>query len=146
MRVILLQDVKGQGKKDEIINVSDGYANNYLIKKGLAVPYSKKSNEVLEQSLSERKAKEDALVESYNVIKNKLQGKELLFKVSTGKEDKVFGTISTKQISDKLKTMGYDIDKKCIKTKTNIDSLGTHVVEIELHKRVKFEINIVLAK
>ncbi len=146
MRVILLQDVKGQGKKDEIINVSDGYANNYLIKKGLAVPYSKKSNEVLEQSLSERKAKEDALVESYNVIKNKLQGKELLFKVSTGKEDKVFGTISTKQISDKLKTMGYDIDKKCIKTKTSIDSLGTHVVEIELHKRVKFEINIVLAK
>ena len=146
MRVILLQDVKGQGKKDQIINVSDGYANNFLIKKGLAVVYSKKSNEVLEQSLSERKAKEDALVDSYNAIKEKLANKELLFKVSTGKQDKVFGTISTKQISDKLKEIGYIIDKKCIKSHGNIDSLGTHVVEIELHKRVQFTINIVLVK
>jgi large subunit ribosomal protein L9 len=146
MRVILLQDVKGQGKKDDIINVSDGYANNFLIKKGLAVQYSKRSNEVLEKSLSERQAKEDALVAEYNEMKKKLDNKELTFKVSTGKEDKVFGTVSTKQISEKLNTMGYKIDKKCIKQKTNIDSLGTHIVEIELHKKVKFNVRVVLVK
>ena len=146
MKVILLQDVKGQGKKDQILDVSDGYANNFLIKKGYAVAFSKRSSEVLEKSLSEKKAKEDALVAKYDIIKEQLTDKEIIFKVSTGKEDKVFGSVSTKQISDKLGTMGYKIDKKCIKVISNIDSLGTHNVEIELHRNVKFNIKVVLVK
>ena len=146
MKVILLQDVKGQGKKDQIINVSDGYANNYLIKRGLAVSYTKKSNEILEKKLLDKKEAEEALVEKYNKIKEKLENKELTFKVSTGKEDKVFGSISTKQIEEQLKKNGYSIDKKCIRVKNNIDSLGTHIVEIELHKKVKFNIKVLLVK
>lgn len=146
MKVILLKDVKGQGKKDEIINVSDGYANNYLIKNGLAVAETKRSKEVLNEQLSKRQEEEDTLVAGYNEIANKLKNKVISFQVKTGAQDKVFGTISTKQISDELKKMGYTIDKKCIHLKNTIDTLGTHIVEIELHKKVQFNIQVLLKK
>ena len=146
MRVILLQDVKKQGKKDDIINVSDGYAHNFLFKNNLAVPYTETSKNVLDKQIQKRNDDEDKLVASLNEIRNKLENKELKFKVKTGKQDQVFGTISTKQISDELKKQGFDIDKKKIKTTTNIDTLGVHNVEIELHKKVKFEIKVVLTK
>ena len=146
MKVILLQDVKKQGKKDDIINVSDGYANNYLIKNNLAVPYTETSKNVLDKQIQKRNDDEDKLVASLNEIKKKLENKELKFKVKTGKEDQVFGTISTKQIADELKKLGFDIDKKKMKASTNLDVLGTHLVEIELHKKVKFEIRVTLVK
>lgn len=146
MKVILLSDVKNQGKKDQIITVSDGYANNYLIKNNLAVPYTKKSSEILKTELDEREKEEEALVARLNDVKKKLENKTLTFKVKTGASDKVFGTISNKQISDKLKEMGYTIDKKCIKTIDAISTLGVTRVEIELHKRVKFNLNIELVK
>lgn len=146
MKVILLKDVKGQGKKDQIINVSDGYANNFLIKNGLAVAETKRSKEILDKEIDKRKKEEDALVASYQEIAKKLTDKEIIFKVKTGAQDKVFGTISTKQISDELKKIGYTIDKKCIHPTSNIDCLGTHKVNIELHKKVKFNINVVLKK
>ena len=146
MKVILLKDVKGQGKKDDIINVSDGYATNYLFKNGLAVPETKKSKEVLDRSLLARHLEEESLVSGLEKIKDQLKNKQVVFQVKTGKDDKVFGVISTKQISEELKKMGFSIDKKCIKSDHVIDSLGTHEVQIELHKRVKFPLKVVLKK
>ncbi len=146
MKVILLQDVKKQGKKDDIINVSDGYANNFLIKNGLAVPVTEGSKKILDQELAERKKIEDERVLNFTQIANELKQKEILFQVKTGKEDKVFGNVSSKQISEKLKEMGYTIDKKCIKIENPIDSLGTHNIKIELHKKVQFELKVTLKK
>ena len=146
MKVILLKDVKGKGKKDSILDVSDGYANNFLIKNGLAVLYTKKSKEILDKEIDFREKEEQKLVDEYNQIKNKLNDKIIEFKVKTGKNDKVFGTVSSKQISDKLKEMGYKIDKKNIKVTDAISSLGITNVAVELHKKVKFNIKINLLK
>lgn len=146
MKVILLSDVKGKGKKDSVIEVSDGYANNYLIKNNLAVPYTKRSSEILGKELDERQKNEDTLVSSLNEIKKKLGGKTITFKVKTGAQDKVFGSVSSKQIVEKLSSMGYKIDKKCVKNDVAISNLGITKVVIELHKKVKFEINVELVK
>ena len=146
MKVILLKDVKGKGKKDAILDVSDGYANNYLIKNGLAVPYTKKSKEILDYEIDVREKNEQKLVDELTEIKNKLNDKVIEFKVKTGANDKVFGTVSSKQISDKLKEMGYKIDKKSIKINDAISALGITNVEVELNKKVKFNLKISLVK
>ena len=146
MKVILLKDVKSQGKKNDIIDVSTGYANNYLIKNKLAVAYTETSKKILDKELKEKQDIEDELVNSLNAIKKSLSNKVVEFKVKTGKEDKVFGTISSKQISDKLNEIGYKIDKKNIIIDNPISNLGTHKVLIKLHKKVEFSIDVKLVK
>lgn len=146
MKVILLQDVKKQGKKDDIIDVSDGYANNYLIKNKLAVPASTKAKEILKDEQDDRLKKEEELISECNKVKDKLIKEKIEFTVKTGSQDKVFGNISIKQVHKKLQDLGYNIDKKCIHIITPIDTLGTTPIEIELHKKVKFNININLKK
>ena len=146
MKIILLEDVKGKGKKDDIIEVSDGYGNNYLIKNKLGVLYTKGSKKILDKEVSVRQEKEDLLVSELNEIKKQLENKDIIFKVKTGVQDRVFGNVSTKQISDELKKQGFNIDKKCMKTNSNLDSLGVHKVLIELHKKVSFFINVLLVK
>jgi len=146
MKVILLKDVKGQGKKDQIIDVSDGYGNNFLIKQGLAVALTDRSKEVLDKALLDRHLEEEAKVSQLEEMAKEMKKKKIEFVVKTGKDDRVFGVVSTKQISDEFKRLGFDVDKKCIKCDHTIDSLGTHEVMIELHKRVVFPFKIILKK
>jgi large subunit ribosomal protein L9 len=145
MKIIFIKDVKGQGKKDDIKDVKDGYAK-YLISSNSAVPYTEKSVSVLNKQIDKRKEEEKELVDSLNKIKNKLENKKIEFKVKTGNNDKVFGSISTKQISDELSKLGFDIDKKKIECDSELNTLGTHVIKINLHKEVIFNINVILVK
>ncbi len=142
MKVILLTDVKKQGKKDQVIDVADGYANNFLIAKGLAVPYNTQNKNKLERDLKKREDDEEALIAECEELKKKLAKVTLNFKAKTGKDGRMFGSISSKQIADELKKIGYDIDKKKIVSDHAIDSLGTHVVDINLHKKVVAKINV----
>ena len=146
MKVILLQDVKKQGKKDQIIDVSDGYAQNFLIKNGLAVQATETSKKRLANELDVRKKEEDAHIAEMQKLAEKLTKMELVIKVKTGEQDKVFGTVSSKQICEELKKQGIDIDKKKICVTYPIDSLGTHNVKIQLHKKVEGEIKVTLKK
>lgn len=146
MKVILLHDVKKQGKKDQIIDVSDGYAQNFLIKNGLAVQATETSKKRLATELDIRKQEEDANIARCKEIAKELEKLELIIKVKTGEQDKVFGNVSSKQIHEELKKKGYDIDKKKICVDYPIDCLGTHTVKIELHKKVQGEIKVTLKK
>lgn len=142
MKVILLQDVKKQGKKDEIIDVSEGYANNFLIKNGLALPANEGNKKQLNKQLEQRKQDEEALIESCKELSKKLEKESLEFFVKSGNDGRIFGNVSSKQICDELRKIGYNIDKKKIMLDLPIDSLGVHIVKIELHKKVIAEIKV----
>ena len=145
MKVIFLQDVKKQAKKDEIKEVKDGYAK-FLIEQKLAVAYTSKSKQFLDNEIKDREEKEQAIIEECKKVKSKLENKNVTFKVKTGAGDKVFGSITSKQISEELSKLGFDIDKKKIEINNEINSLGTHKVRINLHKKVSFDINVILNK
>ncbi len=142
MKVILLQDVKKQGKKDDIIEVSDGYATNFLFKNKLAVAYTKTSKNILNKEIDERQKKEQELIDNLNNMLSKLKKDRISFNVKSGKDGKIFGTISSKQISAELKKKGYNIDKKCIEIPIKIDSLGVYEINLNLHKKVQDKIKI----
>ena len=117
-----------------------------MIKNKLAVAYTDTSKKILDKQIQIRNDEEEKVIANLTEIKNKLNDKIIEFKVKTGKDDRVFGTVSSKQISDKINELGYDIDKKCILIDTPLSSLGTYKVKIKLHKKVEFNINIKLIK
>ncbi len=144
MKVIFLSDVRPHGKKDEIKEVKDGFAK-YLISSSLAVAYTQKGNQILEKERKDREAKELNDIKEANELKEKLEKLNLSFKVKTGKDGKLFGSVSSKQVDEELKKLGYNIDKKKIKM-DDANSLGYHEVKIELHKKVICELRIHLEK
>ena len=137
MEVILLQDVKGVGKKQQKVNVSDGYANNFLFPKKLAVKVSKKSVEILEnQQENARIAEENARANAKELVE-KLKNVEVTTSLKVGKEGKTFGSVSLKQICEELlDKYGYDIDKRKFIDKGPLDSLGYYNLKVELHKGI----------
>ncbi|MBQ9072807.1 MAG: 50S ribosomal protein L9 [Bacilli bacterium] len=145
MKIILLKDVKKQGKKGDILNVKDGYGT-FLINKGEAVLATQNSVNRLDRENEEKKQQELALIKKCEEIKKKLEKLTISFKVKTGAQDRVFGSVSPKQIVEELKGKGYEIDKKQIKIDGTISSLGFHNIDIELHKKVVAKLKIELKK
>lgn len=146
MKVILLKDVPKQGKKEAIINVSDGYAHNYLFKNNLAIPASDSNLAKLKSDLEKRQLNEKDLIAKMETLKIKLEKEKLVFKVKVGNQDKMFGSISNKQIFSFLKEKGYEIEKDQIIIEEPISSLGIHLIKINLHKKVTAEIKIAVEK
>ena len=146
MKVIFLKDLKGQGKKDEIKEVKDGYAENFLIAKGYAVKLTEQSLSKFNRDKAKEKDLDDKNREEALKIKEKIEKEELIFKVKTGEADKVFGSISPKQIKEELDKKSYSIDKKDILLDHPIQSLGYHDIKIILYKEVIATIKVKLEK
>lgn len=137
MKVILKQDVKGLGKKDEIVNASDGYAKNYLIPRGIAVEATSGNvNETInkQKALADKKQRE---LDTAKEFASKLQGKTVTIKAKAGESGKLFGAISGKDIADAIKTQfKIEIDKKKIVLDDPIKTAGEHKVEIRIYAGV----------
>lgn len=142
MRVILLKDVKAQGKKGDEINVNDGYANNFLFKNKLAIPANKTNvaiNNKQKAEVAKRIAEETAAAK---VVAEKLNGKTLDFEIEVGERGKAFGSIGTKEISEKLEGMGFSVDKKDIVVSGPIKREGVYDVDLKLYKGVSAKIKV----
>ena len=144
MKVIFIKNLKGQGKVNDIKEVKDGYAINFLIKNGYAVAYTKGSVNRLNNDLADYEKKEKENIASAESLKEKLEKEKIEFIVKTGKDGRVFGSISSKNISDELTKKGYNITKKDIIVNDNLNTLGSFFVEINLHKKVKAKIMVIL--
>lgn len=145
MKIILLNDVKKQGKKGDIIEVASGYGT-FLIQKKDAVLATSGSVNRLSKENAEKALEETLYIKEMEKFKKKIESICIEIPVKTGKGERVFGSVSSKQIVNACKKMGIDIDKKKILIPHDIASLGYHVVKINLHKKVCADLKIKLVK
>lgn len=145
MKVIFLKDLKGQGKKGEIKEVKDGYGS-FLIKNNIANIANESNLKHYNTLKSKQELEENLFIKDCEKIKEQLEKLSINIKVKVGSQDKVFGSVSTKQISTELKKLNFNIDKNKIKVDYPLSSLGTHIVKVELHKKVIANVKINLVK
>ena len=142
MKVIMLADVKKVGKKGEIVEVADGYGRNFLIRGGYAVQATAGSQKVLDQQKVQEALNEQEKKTKAEEVAKKLENMTLRFHVKSGKEGRVFGSVSTKQIAEELRKQGIQIDKRKILDTSPIGTLGVTKVRVELYKDVIGTINV----
>ena len=141
MKVIFIKDLKKQGKVNEIKEVSDGYATNFLNKNGYAVKYTKTSSAILDKNLEDKKIEDEKNKNKALALKKEIEKNTIEFKLASNK-GKVFGSISNKQITEELNKLGITIDKKMLSSNNAINSLGVHIVDITLYKNVIAKLNV----
>ena len=137
MKVILLDNIKGVGKKDEVINASDGYARNYLFPKKLAVEANNENMLKLKAKQNGGEYKKGVEKEEATKLANKLKELTLIIKVKAGENGKIFGGVTTKEIAENLKSQyKIEIDKKKINLPETIKTIGTTIVDIKLYEGI----------
>lgn len=142
MKVILLQDVKGQGKKGEVVDVNEGYAKNFLIKKGLAeAATAAKLNDIaMKKSAADFHRAEE--IKATKELAKTIGGQNFTVKIKAGVNGKVFGSVTAANVSDSLAEAGYAVDKKKIILPSPIKNLGEYELEIKFMEGVSTKIKI----
>ena len=143
MKVILLQDVKALGKKGDVVEVSEGYARNMLLKKGMGIEATGKNmNDLKLQKANAEKIARETL-EAAQSLGKEMEGKSIKIAVKTGEGGRIFGSVSSKEIAEEIKKqLGYEIDKKKIQIDNPIKALGVTNVSIKLHTKVTAELKL----
>ena len=144
MKVVLLQDVKGKGKKNDVVNVSDGYAVNFLFPKKLAEPVANSTLNEISQKKEAEKAREAKARAEAKVLQAKLDGATVDVKVKCGAKGKIFGSVTSKEIAEALNAAGYPVDKKGVVLKDPIKQLGRQMVEIKIYAGMVARVNVVV--
>lgn len=145
MKVILSQDVKSVGKKGEIVNVSDGYARNFILKKNLGVEATPKNmNDLKLQKQNDEKVAAENLADA-KAFATELATKSVEVTIKAGQDGRVFGSVSTKEIATAAKEqLSYELDKKKMQLKEPIKNIGTYMVPIRLHPKVTAELKVIV--
>ena len=142
MEVILKQDINNLGQKDDIVNVKDGYASNFLIPKGYAINATPSARKIHAETMRQRAHKEAKIREEAIEVSKKLEGIFLEIGAKTSTKGKIFGSVNTIQIAEALAEKGFEIDRKNILIKEElIKEVGKYTATIKLHKDVKVEIS-----
>ena len=145
MKVILLKDIKGTGKKDQIIEVSDGYGRNYLLPRKMAVEATNEAVNSIENSKSAAKHREDVKKNDAETAAREMKGKTVTLKVRAGDNGRLYGSITTQEIADALKAQhGVDVDKRKIEVDGKVTSVGQTTITIKLYAGVATKMNLVI--
>jgi large subunit ribosomal protein L9 len=142
MKVILKEDVKSIGSMGQIVDVSDGFARNYLVPKGLAVEANVKNMRSMEHEKKVIQEKARKVKNSVQDLANRLAEMNVVIKTKAGEEGKLFGSVTTMDIAEQLKNQGIEIDKKKISLDEPIKRLGTYAVNLRLHSEITAQVNI----
>ena len=142
MKVILLADVKGTGKKNDVIEVSDGYARNCLFKKKLAIEATSTEINAVQNKLKAEEFHKAEEIKKWKELAAKMKNAEVKCSVKCGENGKIFGSVTSKEIAEKLAENGYDIDKKKIILKEPIKTPGNYVVEVKFLPDVSTKITV----
>ena len=145
MKVILNEDVKSVGKKGEMVDVSDGYARNFILKKKLGVEATPKNmNDLKLKKQNEEKVAAENLAEA-KAFADEIKTKSIEVAIKAGQDGRTFGSVSSKEIATAAKEqLGYDLDKKKMQIKEPIKNIGTYMVPIRLHAKVTAELKVIV--
>lgn len=142
MRVILREDIKGLGYKDDIVTVKGGYGRNYLIPNGFAIVASTSNEKMVAENIKQAAHKAEKVKNDAEALASKIGDLTIELGAKVGEKGKIFGSITAIQVSDALKDKGFEIDRKDITFKSQIKEVGEYEVVIELHKEVMHSITI----
>ena len=145
MKVILQKDVKGTGKKGDIVNVADGYGKNFLIKNGFAVLANNSNmNDTVNKKIAQDYHKEQEYLKAVEKSK-KIEGKQIVVKIKCGDNGKIFGAVTAKEIAEGFSKIGFEVDKRKIELKEPIKFTGDYALKVKLHEGVyaKFTVKVV---
>jgi large subunit ribosomal protein L9 len=142
MDIILKDDIKGLGYKNDIVSVKAGYGRNYLIPQGLAVIASSSNRKMVVENTRQAAHKAEKVKSDAEAIANKMGDMTIEIPAKAGESGKIFGAVTTLQVAEVLRDKGFDIDRRKIYFGQDIKNLGEYTAEIDLHKEVKKEITI----
>lgn len=140
MEIILKQDIKNLGEKDDIVNVKPGYGRNYLIPQGFATLATESAKKVLAENLKQAQFKQDKIKKDAEAIATRLEGVKLTIGAKAGESGKIFGSVNTIQIADALKKEGFEVDRRRITFETEPKFVGEYIANLNLHKEVKVQV------
>lgn len=142
MEIILKEDVKGLGYKNDTVNVKPGYGRNFLIPQGIAIIASTSNKKMIQENVRQAAHKAEKLKSDAKDFAKKIGDLTLEIKTKAGESGKIFGAITPLQVADSLKEKGFDIERKRINISGNIKQIGEYKVELDLHKEVHHEITL----
>lgn len=146
MKIILKENIEKLGDKNEIVNVKDGYARNYLFPKNLALKATKSNVNVIKELDRVKEKKENSVIRTAQKLADKLKNISITVSTEAGEDEKIFGSVTTQQIAELLDEKGFKIDKHQIIIETPIKNLGVFNISIKIHKEITAEVKLWVVK